>query len=124
VIGALPTIGVIIFTAILGAFLLRQQGLSTLRRVQGSIQQGQVPAIELVEGLILAVCGALLLTPGFFTDTIGFICLVPSIRRSLAKSIISKFTVSYVGIDPFGRSQQPPNHTGPSVIDGEFRRED
>ena len=65
VIGALPTVLLVVFTAVLGAWLLRMQGVSTLRRVQSAMQHGQIPAIEMVEGMVLVVSGALLLTPGF-----------------------------------------------------------
>jgi len=82
VIGAIPTILMIIGTAVLGAALLRMQGISTFKRVQGAMQRGEIPAIEMLEGLILLVSGALLLTPGFFTDAIGFVALVPPMRRA------------------------------------------
>ena len=82
VIGAGWTILAIIGTAVLGAFLLKQQGIATLNRVQSTLQQGEIPAIEMVEGLVLLVSGALLLTPGFFTDTLGFLALIPQLRRS------------------------------------------
>ena len=115
-IGAGATVLVVVFTAVLGAWLLRQQGMSTLARVRRSTEQGQVPAVELVEGLILLVCGAMLLTPGFFTDGLGFIALVPSIRRPLAASLLSGF---------INRSEikvQRPDVQS-SAIEGSFRRE-
>ena len=65
VIGALPTIILVVLTAVIGAGLLRQQGLSTLARLQQNISQGKIPAQEMVEGVLLAVGGALLMTPGF-----------------------------------------------------------
>jgi len=71
VIGAGWTVFFVVFTAVLGAALLRVQGLSTLNRVQRSLERGRLPAVELLEGLMLLVAGALLLTPGFVTDAIG-----------------------------------------------------
>lgn len=88
-IGAGSTILVVLFTAVLGAWLLRMQGLNTLQRIQTSTAEGKLPATELIEGLILLVTGALLLTPGFFTDAIGFALLVPGIRGWFARRMIA-----------------------------------
>lgn len=90
VIGALPTIILVVLTAVIGAGLLRQQGLSTLARLQQSLGQGKLPAQEMIEGVLLAVGGALLMTPGFVTDTMGFLCLLPVTRQLLAKAIIKR----------------------------------
>jgi len=95
IIGAGWTIFSVLATAVIGAGLLRVQGLSTLLRAQTNMQQGNLPAMEMMEGVFLAVSGILLLTPGFVTDTIGFLLLIPYIRQSLIKRVInqSKFTV-------------------------------
>jgi len=87
-IGALPTVFLVVFTAVLGAFLLRMQGLSTLARVQAALARGELPAMEILEGAVLLVAGALLLTPGFFTDTLGFLALVPNIRRAALRALL------------------------------------
>ncbi|MGR9091590.1 MAG: FxsA family protein [Gammaproteobacteria bacterium] len=117
VIGAGATILVVIVTAVLGAWLLRLQGLGTLARVQAASQAGQLPAVELVEGLILLVSGALLLTPGFFTDAIGFLSLVPSIRRRLAEGLLARVLRGHgTVVDVRTR--------GPQTIEGTYRRED
>ena len=84
-IGALATIGIVILTAVIGTWMLRAQGLSTLAKAQSRLSGGQVPAFEMMEGLALGVGGALLLTPGFVTDAIGFACLLPFTRRWLAR---------------------------------------
>ena len=76
-LGAGTTIFLVVFTAVLGAWLLRIQGFSTMRRVQNSVARGEIPAIEMLGGVLLLLSGALLLTPGFFTDTIGFLLLFP-----------------------------------------------
>ena len=88
----------VIGTAALGAALLRAQGISTLAKVQMNMDQGKLPATELVEGLILLVAGALLLTPGFFTDVFGFLVLVPAIRRKLAQHLLSNFIQTRVKV--------------------------
>ena len=119
-IGAPATIVVVISTAILGAVLLRAQGIKTLSRVQTTLARGQLPAVELIEGLILLVDGALLLTPGFFTDAIGFALLVPAIRRLLARRVLDSAVVTGSVAHP--RANQ--NGDTPRVIEGEFHRDD
>ncbi len=89
-LGAGTTIFLVVFTAVLGAFLVRAQGFSTLSRVQTQLIRAQVPAVEIIEGLFLFVAGALLLTPGFFTDGIGFIFLTPPMRRLIIRNIIHR----------------------------------
>lgn len=80
-IGPAPTVALILLTAILGAALLRFQGRLTLIQAQTKLAQGTMPMKELVAGLFLAVGGALLLTPGFITDAVGFSCLIPGLRQ-------------------------------------------
>jgi len=88
IIGIFPTIILVVLTAVIGAALLRQQGLSTLARFQENMSQGKLPAQELIEGILLAVGGALLMTPGFVTDTIGFLCLLPFSRKFIVTTIM------------------------------------
>lgn len=88
-IGGLWTILLVILTAVIGVQILRQQGFSTLLRANQRMQEGALPAQEIVEGLLLACAGALLLTPGFITDTLGFLCLTPPVRRLVASKILS-----------------------------------
>ena len=126
-IGALPTIALVVFTAVLGTLLLRWQGLSTIARVQANLAAGQVPAIEMMEGVVLLLCGALLLTPGFFTDAIGFLCLITPVRRGLIIAIIGRFGATVTPAGPGsgqGPTQRPGSSTGPATLEGEFRRED
>lgn len=119
VIGALPTIALVVFTAVLGATLIRAQGVSTLMRAHQSLDRGVVPAVELLEGAFLLVAGALLLTPGFVTDTIGFLCLVPPLRRHLIEAFLrNRLAAGMAAGDP------PGTGSGPHVIEGEFRHED
>lgn len=80
-IGLWPTIGVVIMTAFAGTTLLRLQGLAVLQRVQESVARNEIPVEEVFTGLCLLVAGALLLTPGFFTDALGFLMFVPSFRE-------------------------------------------
>ncbi len=115
-IGALPTVGAVVLTAVIGAALVRVQGFSTLAQIRHSLDRGEVPALALVEGAFLLVAGALLLTPGFITDAIGFACLCPPLRRFL----ITEYLLERL-IVAGGRSRPPRD---PDVIEGEFRRED
>jgi len=93
-IGAMATIGLVLLTAVVGAKLLREQGFETLWRGQRKLAEGQLPAQEIVEGIILAVSGALLLTPGFFTDAIGFAGLIPPIRAVFVSRLLSKMVAA------------------------------
>ncbi|MBL1142039.1 MAG: FxsA family protein [Proteobacteria bacterium] len=90
------TIALVIGTAALGAALFRQQGLSTLAKVQMSMDEGNLPATELIEGLMLLIAGALLLTPGFFTDVFGFLVLIPPLRNKIAQSLLINFIQSHI----------------------------
>jgi UPF0716 protein FxsA len=120
VIGAVPTIALVVFTALLGAMLLRFQGWTTLQRTRLSMAQGQVPAIEMMEGVLLLFAGILLLIPGFFTDAIGFLLLVPPLRRALIRRFLSRSAGPPP--PPPGTGQQP--HRDPYTIEGEYRRDD
>ena len=91
VIGASWTITLVVLTALVGAWLVRLQGLSALNRVRQSAVRGELPALELLEGLFLLAAGALLLTPGFFTDFVGFACLTPPLRQSLIRLAVRRF---------------------------------
>ncbi len=116
VIGALPTIFLVVFTAVLGALLLRYQGWVTFQNFQNSMRRGKLPAMEMLEGMVLLVAGALLLTPGFFTDAIGFLCLIPPLRRGLIKWFMKN---SWMTPGP-----PPTSKNGHITIEGEFHRED
>ena len=79
-IGILPSIALVILTGIVGASLARSQGLQTLGRIQDSFQQGLVPGEELLNALLIAIAGIVLLTPGFLTDAAGLFLLIPATR--------------------------------------------
>ena len=80
----------VVITAVIGAALVRAQGISTIGRIRSQLEQGELPAVAMFEGLILLIAGALLLTPGFFTDAIGFLCLLPPLRRGLIRSLLRR----------------------------------
>lgn len=82
-IGPLNTILFVIFTAVLGAYLVRQQGFATISKLQQETNAGRVPAMQIAEGVALLFAGAVLMTPGFITDALGFAILIPPIRQAL-----------------------------------------
>ena len=96
IIDAWPTIGLVMLTAIIGVALLKRQGLATLTRGMNRLNQGEVPAREMAEGLLLAVAGALLLTPGFITDTVGFVLLFPPSRMVIASALLKRVEIQGV----------------------------
>lgn len=79
-LGVVTTILLILFTAIIGAYLAQTQGLSILKKIQLELNQGQLPSNQLLEGLLVLIGAILLLTPGFLTDTLGFLCILPFSR--------------------------------------------
>ncbi|NRA98274.1 MAG: FxsA family protein [Rhodobacteraceae bacterium] len=90
IIGLWPTLGIVVLTAILGTYLVREQGLRALADVQQSFQQLDNPSEPLAHGAMILFSGALLLTPGFFTDAVGFALLAPPVRRWLYRYISSR----------------------------------
>lgn len=82
-IGALPTIGLLIVVSVVGAWLVKKEGLGVLRRAQEQMRRGLVPGRELVDGVLILFAGALMLTPGFFTDVFGIALLLPPVRAAL-----------------------------------------
>lgn len=97
-IGLFPTLLIIILTAILGTYLLRQQGLATLTRARQRMSSGQLPAEQMMEGVLLLIGGVLLLTPGFVTDAFGFSCLFPLTRQWMARKMASRSVIGVMGM--------------------------
>lgn len=125
IIGAWPTVFMVVFTAVLGAFLLRHQGLYTLNKVQTAMARGELPTVAMLEGVVLILSGALLLTPGFFTDALGFLGLVPPLRQAAIRALLTRGVVSAMGGAYSRRHPYPPSDAGgPRTIDGECKRED
>jgi UPF0716 protein FxsA len=86
-IGTLNTISVIILTGILGGYMMRQQGFTIIGNIQADLSQGRMPTGELINGVLVLVGGIVLLTPGFFTDAVGFLLLIPPTRALIRKKI-------------------------------------
>ena len=83
VIGATWTIGALVIVSVAGSWLVKREGLATLRRAQVQMRSGNLPGVELVDGALIILAGALLLTPGFLTDVVGILLLVPPVRLAL-----------------------------------------
>ncbi len=90
IIGTLNTVIIVILTAIIGAYLVKLEGLGVMYRIQQNMQEGIFPAEELINGMMILIAGALLLTPGFFTDVIGFLMVFP-VSRNFIKKIAGRY---------------------------------
>ncbi len=91
-IGGLSTILLVVITALIGSTLLKQQGWSTMAKAQNAMANGQTPAFEMLEGVVILISGVLLLTPGFITGIVGLLGLVPLSRVYFIDRILSKNT--------------------------------
>lgn len=130
-VGAWPTVLLVISTAVIGVILLRRQGLATFQRAQMQLSRGEVPATAMLEGLMLFFAGALLLTPGFVTDSIGFAMLIPPVRRIIARRVLAMGVGTIIGgVGPGAGSFRPgvtrpdqPSHDS-RTIEGEVTSRD
>ncbi|MBK5934040.1 UPF0716 protein FxsA [Rhodovulum imhoffii] len=119
-IGLWPTLGIVILTALLGTSLMRQQGALAMSQLRHSFNDLRDPTEPLAHGAMILFSGALLLTPGFFTDAVGFALLVPAIRRAAYGWLRKRVVVQ--SVTPGTRQ---PHSTRPmDVIDGEFQEVD
>ncbi|MCL5776642.1 FxsA family protein [Limibaculum sp. FT325] len=116
-IGLWPTIAIVILTAAAGTLLLRRQGLRALVELQSRLSEGRDPGAVLAHGAMILIAGVLLLTPGFFTDAVGFLLLVPPIRAALIAAAARRMTVVHV----HGRRGHAPRaHPGGRTVEGEY----
>jgi len=127
-IGGLWTVGLVVLTAVIGVQILKRQGIATLLRANQRLDRGQLPGQEMVEGFFLAFAGALLLTPGFITDTLGFICLTPPLRRAMVRRLLDSGVLTTVQSGSrrgfYWSSQARPQQRDQStIIEGEFIEE-
>ena len=106
VIGTLPTLAIIIVTAIVGAYMVRAQGLATAQSARRTLSQGQVPLAEVFDGVCLFASGMLLLTPGFVTDSVGGLLLVPLFRQWLRGMLVRRMLDTALGPDDGGPNSQ------------------
>ena len=138
IIGFWGTLLLVVITAMVGANLARSQGISVLLSAQQTVAQGKTPVKEIYAGICILVAGALLITPGFLTDGVGILLLIPTFRSLLgiyiADKIISKVNVTHFhaggfsahsGFDArFGDNHNPNFHHDDDIIDGDFQEVD
>lgn len=124
-LGLWPTLAIVIATAMAGAALLRSQGRGVMAELQGRLRQGGDPTGPIAHGAMILFAGALLLTPGFFTDAVGFALLVPPVRAALLRWGAARFAGA-VHVQTFGTGAGPgarrPGGPG-DVVEGEFTAE-
>ena len=125
VIGNWQTVLLVIMTALIGSTLLRQQGWSTMAKAQQSIAEGKTPAFEMLEGVVILVSGVLLITPGFITDSLGLLGLMPWSRRYFINHILEKnaervFSQRNSVFIHRTRNQEKTSNNKNETIEGEF----
>ncbi|MEY8828337.1 FxsA family protein [Sedimentitalea sp. XS_ASV28] len=117
-IGLWPTLAIVVLTAILGTTLVRSQGRVAMGELRSSFAELNDPTEPLAHGAMILVSGALLLTPGFFTDALGFALLMPPVRKAVYRYLRARVQVHQFQMGP-GPAQQP--HRPDDVIDGEYQ---
>ncbi|MFY8273967.1 FxsA family protein [Pseudoalteromonas sp. SSDWG2] len=139
VIGGFATIALIVITAIIGAKLVKQQGVGAMRDAQVQMAQGQIPAEQMFTGICVIIAGVLLLTPGIMTDVFGFLLLTPAVRKRMAKAFASHAQVHMTqggGFSAHYQSSHTRHHSAEqhsvhkehqqsnTTIEGEFERKE
>jgi UPF0716 protein FxsA len=110
-IGVVPTLALLVLTAVLGIVILRWQGIGVMLRAQRQLAAGSLPMAEVFEGLCLVIAGALLLIPGFFTDAVGALLFVPPVRRALYRQVSRRLEAHLVDM----RGRSGPSRVGPTI---------
>jgi UPF0716 protein FxsA len=129
-LGAWPTILLVIITALVGSILVRSQGVQLINELQQRLSLGEMPGVQLIEGVMLIITGVLLVTPGFVTDITGLLLLQPTIRKRIATFFLTnakfKSTVFMSGQQGFSQngSSFGQNDVDGDIIEGEFERKD
>lgn len=121
IIGVIPTVALVLLTAIIGSQLVRRQGLEVMSRVRATQTRGEAPALPMLNGAALLLAGLLLITPGLISDALGFVLLIPKLRERLAQKLLSRVVIFTPGGGGPGRGPSA-NDTDDSPIEGEYRR--
>ena len=116
-IGFLPMVLLAVATSMLGVVMLRMQGMALQRQLSLALARGELPASVLAEAGSGWISAVLLIIPGFFTDALGILCLIPAVRRTLLRQFLAKLA-------PAGTQDSPPPRSGPRTIEGDFTREE
>ncbi|MDG2061427.1 MAG: FxsA family protein [SAR86 cluster bacterium] len=120
-IGAISTISLVILTAIIGLMVIKAQGFQALMKAKVKVRNGEMPTEEISTGFFLIISGLFLLTPGFFTDSIGFLFLVPQVRLVIRNLMM--FFLPNLFVNPIS-SKKNPTSIDDDWIEGEFKKED
>lgn len=115
-IGLWPTLAIVILTAVLGTWLVRTQGLMAMGQLRNSFSELKDPSEPLAHGAMILIAGALLLTPGFFTDAVGFLLLTPPVRMAVYRYVRARVNVQHFEMGPGPN----PRAARDDIIDGEF----
>ncbi len=121
-IGLWPTLIIVVITAVLGTYLVKSQGRQAIARLSGAFNELRDPTQPLADGAMILLAGALLLTPGFFTDAVGFALLMPPVRQALYRYVAARVTVQSFASHSQTRSSRYPgaNPGDDDIIDGDF----
>lgn len=120
-IGLWPTLAIVVITAIIGTSLVRSQGLRALGELQGSFSRLEDPTAPLAHGAMILLAGALLLTPGFFTDACGFALLIPGVRLAVIRQVAARVSVARFEMGAQSGSTPKPHRPAPGdVIEGDY----
>jgi len=117
-LGLWPTLAIVILTALVGTTLMRAQGMAALKKLQTNIESGGNPADPIANGAFILIAGLLLLTPGFFTDTLGLLLLIPPVRQVLIRNVAARLkSGATVYASGFKGGTQ---YASDAVVEGEF----
>jgi len=125
-IGLWPTLAIVVLTAVAGTIMVRSQGFRVLNELRGSFEQLNDPTEPLAHGAMILFSGALLLTPGFFTDAVGFSLLIPAVRAAVWRAIRARVVVTGMsyGTQASQRGPYTDGSGGPEVIETEYHEID
>ncbi len=118
-LGLWPTLAIVVLTALVGTALMRAQGMAALQKLQTSIESGGNPADPIANGAFILIAGLLLLTPGFFTDTLGLLLLIPRVRQALIRAITTQLKARATVYTSTGFQSQT-QYASDTVLDGDF----
>ena len=124
ILGAGTTILIIILTAFIGAYLVRIQGIQTLLTAQQRLQAGEVPTLQIIEGIMLFIAGVLLITPGFMTDALSIAVLLPMPRQMIAKYLIDNVSMSPHSFGRNFNAHQSRSSQEDHTFEGEYEKKD
>lgn len=123
-IGVLKTLLLCVATALIGGLIVRYQGLETLMKAKSSLRSGGIPLDAFFDGICIVIAGALLLTPGFVTDTFGFCLLIPPLRHGLKNMLIKSGKFNMAGNNQENSSFTRPNTSNDDIIEGNYEKVD